>query len=344
MEAGGQCVKGAGVSAGGAPSLRGLVEDALAQVPRGKVTTYGDIARALGDVRAARAVAHVLATNAHPQTVACHRVIMKDGALGGYAFGGPAAKAALLAQEGVQIRGDRVQRLETVVVQNLQLTPLFAQLAQRQSLLAAKVRLRDGEPAPRIAIGVDASYAPGDDKAWAAACAFQIGTGKPIDSVVVDFVPPIPYVPGYLAFRELPGIVAAVKALPPESRKGAVVLVDGQGILHPRRCGIASMMALEVGLPAVGVAKSKLVGTPVGSPRGLRGATIRDLSVEGETRGALVRAEGTARDLVVSPGSGISLRQCVALIARMASGQPKGPAPLLAADGESRRARSDASG
>ncbi len=77
-----------------------------AQIPPGHVSTYGDIARALG-CRSARAVGYALNRNPYAPEVPCHRVVGSTGALTGYAGGLP-KKANLLRQEGVSIRGDRV--------------------------------------------------------------------------------------------------------------------------------------------------------------------------------------------------------------------------------------------
>ena len=78
-------------------------------IPMGKVTTYGAIAKAMGLPRAARAVGNALGANGNPIVVPCHRVVRSDGALGGYSGGeGPVTKAKLLAREGVQVSGGRI--------------------------------------------------------------------------------------------------------------------------------------------------------------------------------------------------------------------------------------------
>lgn len=76
-----------------------------AQIPPGKVATYGDIARALG-CRGARAVGYALNRNPYAPQVPCHRVVGSNGALTGFAGGLP-AKAELLTSEGVRINGNR---------------------------------------------------------------------------------------------------------------------------------------------------------------------------------------------------------------------------------------------
>jgi deoxyribonuclease V len=307
------------------------VEDALAQVPRGKVTTYGDLARALGDVRAARAVGAFLAANERPERVACHRVVMADGSLGGYAFGGAAAKARALRAEGVQVTGGRVAGLDGVAVREFDVLPVLSMLATRQRELARRVRLAPVEDEPRVAIGVDAAYT--GETAVAAACAVDLVSGDPVEAAAVPFVPGLPYVPGYLAFRELDGLVAAVRALSAPARRRAVVLVDGQGILHPRRCGIASMVGLALGMPAIGAAKSRLVGT-VG-PRGRRvhGHRVFEVTVDGEARGARIGGQGpTGRGVFASPGTGLSVTQAVDIAARATRPGGRSPWPVEAAD------------
>ena len=84
----------------------------LKQVPKGKVTTYGEIARELtGSVRAARAVGQAVAANPYPVVVPCHRVVRSDGDVGGYSLGVD-KKIRLLSEEGVEIKGRKVLNFE----------------------------------------------------------------------------------------------------------------------------------------------------------------------------------------------------------------------------------------
>lgn len=80
---------------------------ALMRIPPGKVTTYGDIAKSLGHPQASRAVGRILNKNPNPIKVPCHRVVMSDGSVGGYAFG-KSTKKQLLESEGLCFRGDGV--------------------------------------------------------------------------------------------------------------------------------------------------------------------------------------------------------------------------------------------
>ena len=82
------------------------VYDILVRIPEGKITTYGDIAKALGRPGASRAVGRILNKNPNPIIVPCHRVIRSDGSIGGYALGGKTMKKELLAKEGLGFVGD----------------------------------------------------------------------------------------------------------------------------------------------------------------------------------------------------------------------------------------------
>ena len=87
------------------PVKASQVYDIVAQIPEGKVTTYGDIARALGHPRASRVIGRILNKNPNPIVTPCHRVIKSDGNIGGYAFG-KARKKELLKKEGLCFIGD----------------------------------------------------------------------------------------------------------------------------------------------------------------------------------------------------------------------------------------------
>ena len=83
------------------------VLEITAKIPKGKVSTYGDIARALGNPDASRAVGNALNKNPHPITVPCHRVVRSNGAVGGY-VGGVKKKIALLEREGIKITRGKI--------------------------------------------------------------------------------------------------------------------------------------------------------------------------------------------------------------------------------------------
>ncbi len=96
------------------------VYDLLLRIPEGRVTTYGDIARALGCRGGSRAVGRILNKNPSPITVPCHRVVMSDGSIGGYALG-KRRKKELLAKEGLRILGDMTDDFARLRVTDLEL-------------------------------------------------------------------------------------------------------------------------------------------------------------------------------------------------------------------------------
>jgi methylated-DNA-[protein]-cysteine S-methyltransferase len=81
--------------------IKSEVYNILLKIPAGKVSTYGDIAKALGYPKAARLVGQILHDNPNPVIVPCHRVIHSDGRLGGYAYGSQ-RKRELLENEGIR--------------------------------------------------------------------------------------------------------------------------------------------------------------------------------------------------------------------------------------------------
>ena len=83
-------------------SFRDRVYHVVAQIGRGQVLTYGEVARRAGRPGAARAVGTAMKQNSNPKQIPCHRVVHSDGSIGEYAFGGPEAKRKKLESEGVQ--------------------------------------------------------------------------------------------------------------------------------------------------------------------------------------------------------------------------------------------------
>ncbi len=85
----------------------GRVYEIVAQIPRGKVLSYGDVARLTGSPRACRQVGWALHSNPRPNEIPCHRVVFRDGSVSsGFAFGGPEVQRAMLEAEGVAFSDD----------------------------------------------------------------------------------------------------------------------------------------------------------------------------------------------------------------------------------------------
>ena len=87
---------------------------AMLRIPKGKVSTYGLVARAIGNPKAVRAVGFACNQNPFAPDVPCHRIVSSDGKLGGYAHGS-AKKIALLKSEGIEVRKGRVKGFDSVL-------------------------------------------------------------------------------------------------------------------------------------------------------------------------------------------------------------------------------------
>lgn len=135
-----------------------------------------------------------------------------------------------------------------------------------------------------------------------------------------------PYVPGLLSFREAPAILAALARL---EHLPDVILVDGQGIAHPRRLGIASHLGVLLDHPTIGVAKSILVGK-AGPLDEARGSTA-ELRAGGEVIGQLVRTRPGVKPVIVSIGHRADLPSAVALVLACGRGY-RLPEPVRLAD------------
>jgi deoxyribonuclease V len=115
-----------------------------------------------------------------------------------------------------------------------------------------------------------------------------------------------PYVPGLLSFRELPLVIRAFEKL---SVVPDLVLVDGQGIAHPRRFGIAAHLGLLLDKPTIGCAKSRLIGEY--EEPGKEAGSSTCLKDNNETIGAVVRTKTSTKPVYVSVGHKVSLEQSV---------------------------------
>jgi len=119
-----------------------------------------------------------------------------------------------------------------------------------------------------------------------------------------------PYIPGFLAFREIPCLLAAFERL---EVKPDLLFVDGHGICHPRGLGIASHLGVLLDIPTIGVGKSILTGKPAGQLGSFPGDTT-DLLWQGKTVGLLLRSKARCRPIIISIGHKISLQTALNLV------------------------------
>ncbi|HYM86028.1 MAG TPA: deoxyribonuclease V [Pseudoxanthomonas sp.] len=195
-----------------------------------------------------------------------------------------------------------------------------------QAELAKRVSLQDDFPEPRVLAGFDVGFEQEGAITRAAAVLLDADTLQPIESHIARVATSMPYVPGLLSFRELPALIAALAML---TQVPDLVFVDGQGIAHPRRLGIAAHFGVVTGLPALGVAKKVLAGRhdDPGPNPGERTALIH----RGDHIGWVLRSKLRCNPLIVSPGHRISMESAVQWVMRTLRGY-RLPEPTRLAD------------
>jgi len=175
-----------------------------------------------------------------------------------------------------------------------------------QRALAEHIDLRwHGERVTRVG-GVDLSYVRRGGEGYAAIVVMSIPEFEEIDATCIKSPITFPYIPGLLSFREVPAVLKAWEKL---CVKPQLLYVDGQGIAHPRGCGLAAHLGLLLEIPSIGCAKTRLVGNEpvIGRAKG----EWAPLRYKGKTIGASVRTRAGVRPLYVSPGHRIDLKRSV---------------------------------
>ncbi len=169
-----------------------------------------------------------------------------------------------------------------------------------QRELAPKVRIRPFKGEIAYIAGADAAYT--DTHVVGAACLYTYPDIEFIESAISKMEIPFPYESGFLAFREGPAIADAIRRLRNEPD---IVIIDGHGIAHPERLGIASHLGVAIGVPTIGCAKTVLVGT-YKEPGMKRGSRSR-LLYEGEHIGYALRTRANVKPVFVSPGHKVDM-------------------------------------
>jgi deoxyribonuclease V len=291
------------------------------QIPLGRVSTYGAMARALGDVVASRAVGRILSADlARPFPVPCHRVVYSDGRTGWYTgLGkGEERKQELLRAEGVPIADGKVLDFERVRFEDFCGDRILKRLAEGQREVAALVDKEGDALAFERITGMDVSY--DGDHAFAAMVTVN-REGEILEERTSECLINFPYVPGYLGFREM----RPYSSLMQPGRKDTLFLLDGHGRAHPRRAGIASQFGVVHDVASAGVAKTVLTGVMKGN----------SLFLDGEEVGRLVK-RASGRTYFVSIGHKVGLDA----ICRLVGSLPQDP--MLLAHRLSNKARQGA--
>ncbi len=294
--------------------LRTEIADLVAQIPVGRVSTFADIAGALGDARAATAVFRILREQG---PAVAHRVVRSTGEIPW-----PGATARLRA-EGIEVAEGHVQDLESVRFREARGPRTLERLREEQRRLAAQVDRKDRITSWARIAGFDVSY--DDDTAFVAAVVTDPTGRDVLQEVVLEVRVDFPYIPGYLAYREFPAIERCYRRLDP---RPDVIMIDGHGVLHPARFGIACYAGIALDTPTIGVAKHLLVGLAGPVPK-LPGGTT-DVQLDRETLGVGLRSGPSRRLIYISVGHAISLETAVGITRRLC--KTRIPEPLRRAD------------
>lgn len=310
------------------PDIRMLACRAAEQIPRGMVSTYGDIAKALGDIRASRVVGMIMSANERPIEMPCHRVVYSDGRVGWYGGMGKGTdrKVEILASEGVETFQGMVKDFDSLRFVDFQIEPVLSEMMEEQRRLRDMV-VYDDDPAPvERVVGLDVSYE--GEMGFAAAACFDYESGELVEERVARSEITFPYIPGYLSYRELPALHDLM-----DWDEGTVYMVDGQGSLHPRRFGIACHLGVFFNIPTIGVAKSLLCGI-LGNLEG----NLSPVHMDGELAGLFLKGNGE-KGIYVSVGNRVSLERCRSVCRRFMGYRI--PEPLRRAHMLANKARED---
>ena len=197
----------------------------------------------------------------------------------------------------------------------------YSQAAELQKRLAGKVRFIPLKKHPKLIAGIDCAFSKDGKKIIAAVVVLKLPDFTLVETASALRKVTFPYIPGLLSFREAPVCIAAVKKLKNESD---IFIIDGQGIAHPRRLGLAAHLGLFFDKPTIGCAKSRLTGFFEDPPpekgaysflrdreRAKSGASDGRRATSDEVIGAVVRTRTNVKPLFVSVGNKCLLKDAI---------------------------------
>lgn len=318
------------------PDLDVAVRALLRQLPVGRVTTYGQLAKALGVATAAKWIAFYLLSKPASSDLPAHRVVRVDGSLGEYQLRTAAVQEQLLAAEGILVEDGRVD-LARFGFEDFQTDWPLQKLITWQSELARQISLTV-PPAISAGVkvigGVDVSYV-NPNLAVAGYALTDVATGELIYSHTRRQPLAFPYISGFLGFRELPALLPLLEEVNEAGRLAEVLIVDGNGTLHLRSAGVASHLGVVTGIPTIGVSKTLSFGQV--DLEAMQPGETRPIQSDGQLIGTALRPLQGSHPLFVSPGHLMDLATATQL-ARNACHSHKLPEPQYWADLLSRRA------
>jgi deoxyribonuclease V len=188
-----------------------------------------------------------------------------------------------------------------------------SEAAAEQSRLRTLVAPDGPVPEPlRLIAGLDVAYAVDESRVAGAVTLLDAGTLEAVETATAVRPVDFPYVPGLLAFREIPALLDALAQL---KNVPDVLVCDGYGLAHPRRFGLASHLGVLTGMPTFGVAKTAFIGEH--EPPGPKRGDHADLRDGGELIGRVLRTQAGIKPVFVSVGHRIGLEAATELTLRL---------------------------
>ena len=283
------------------------------QIPPGKVSTYGAVAAALGDRIAARAVGRMMNQNPNADDMPCYKIVHSDGRLGGFGLG-IQDKIRRLKQDSIHVKKGKIVDFQNVFFDDFKTDCPLKTLRQEQQQLSNKISLQDNFTNIDTVAGIDVAYPPNEfDEACGTCVVIDYTNLQVVEESVMFSKTDFPFISTYFSYRELPVVKQLVRHL---QLKPSLLLLDGNGIIHPVRCGFASHAGITLDIPTIGVAKTLLYGT------------VKDarIIIDNEQRGYAFCLKNGMRPLYVSPGHNVSLTTCLKVVKHLSLS--KNPEPL----------------
>jgi len=275
----------------------------LSQIPKGRISTYKEVAKALGDENIARVLPNMIKNFSN-----AHRVIRSNGDVRG--------KEKFLAREGIEVKKGKIHVKNYLFKDFITSHPL-RKLREEQIELRKKVCLEDKFEEIKTIAGMDVAY---DGKEGYGAYVEMDMDGNVIKEKVIRKEITFPYIPSYLAYREIPILNELIK-----KEKPSVALIDGNGILHPYKFGIACHFGVLNNIASIGIAKKVLCGEVKNS-----------YIYIGDEKVGMTYAKN-AKPIYISPGHNISLESASMITMKLC--EYRIPEPLRKAHISANRAK-----
>ena len=276
--------------------------DLVRQIPGGKISSYGEVAKALGDIISSRAVGRMMNQNPNADNMPCFKIVHSDGRIGGFGLGID-DKIRRLNEDNILVKDGKIVDFDIVLFKDFKTEYPLKQLRREQIELSKKVILKDNFSRIETVAGIDVAYPDNEFEEASGACiVMDYKTREIVEEKTVTAKTEFPYISTYLTYRELPVIKKLVKNL---KNKPTIFMFDGNGVLHPYDFGLASHAGVVLDIHSIGVAKSLLYGNVI----------KKVVYINGKKRGyAYYSSKKVKNPIYVSPGHGVSFETSLDIV------------------------------